>query len=154
MWPQGQAHMRYHTMAFYDVDREWDDPFDHRGDRRGSERCRVPLRVRISADAPDGKRRGHGPGLVEDISLTGALVTTKHELRPGQRIEITVPTEPFREGLCVPDEFAGTAEVVRVRPGEGRVRHAGIRFGGEFATSIEFAMFHEQLRQVSGIVVS
>jgi PilZ domain len=141
-------------MAFYDVDRAWDDPFDHQNERRGAARCRVPIRMEISADAPDGKRRGHGPGIVEDISLTGACVATKHELKPGQRIEVTVPTETFREGLCVPDEFEGTAEVTRVRVGEGRVHHVGIRFGGELAESIEFAMFHDQLRHVSGIVTS
>ena len=141
-------------MAFYDVDKEWDDPFEHPGERRSSERLRVPIRVQITADAPDGKRRGRGPGIVEDISLTGTLVATKHDLRPGQRITVKVPTEPFREGLCVPDEFAGSAEVTRVRPGEGRVRYVGIRFGGEFATSIEFAMFYDQLRHVSGIVAS
>ena len=141
-------------MTFYDVDKAWDDPFDHQNERRGAARCRVPIRVEIAADAPDGKRRGQGPGIVEDISLTGACVATKHELKPGQRIEVKVPTETYRDGLCVPDEFEGTAEVMRVRPAEGRVRQVGIRFGSEFAKSIEFAMFCDQLRHVASIATS
>lgn len=82
-----------------------------------------------------------GPALSQNFSVSGALVTTNHVFKPGERVEIAIPTRHCPASLDLPEELQGVAEVQRVE-GEGEEsRRVALRFGEEMQQSLEFSLF-------------
>lgn len=138
-------------MAVYvfDTNVAWDDPTERREDRRRAERFHVPLRVSLTADAPARAGRLVGPGKITNLSMTGAAMVTKHKLAPEARVDVTFPTEMCPDAMCLPQEFAGSARVVRsVDRGNGK-SDVALAFGDALTENIQFAMYIDLLRNVA-----
>ena len=136
-------------MARYDVKESWDDPFEHHDERRTAPRYRVRLKLSIEVDSPERGGRLHGPGIVRDISHTGTRLVTKHELTPGQRVSLDIPTASAGDEVCLPESFAGSAEVLRVERGEGGCAEVVFRFGENLFEDMEFALFLESSKRAA-----
>jgi len=135
----------------YDVQAEWDDPFERHEERRSSERAEVRIRVSIAAKVEGHTALLKGPGIVRNISPTGMCLVTKHVLEPGQQVTLQIPTESCPSELCLPEAFEGTAEVVRVLPDEKNRMVAAFRFGDDLAGNMEFAMFVERIQELARV---
>ncbi len=136
-------------MSIYDVNAEWDDPCDHVEDRRGAVRFNTQRLFDIAVRAR--KKEGHlvGPGKIKDLSLTGASLVTKHDLRPNQRVHLRISTSDCPRDLALPRNFIGTANVVHVNTKGGRSRQVALQFGDTLTESMEFAVFINHLHQQS-----
>ncbi|MCL4693654.1 MAG: PilZ domain-containing protein [Candidatus Hydrogenedentes bacterium] len=135
-------------MAQYNVNAAWDDPYDHLEDRRESERFDFRIKMSIAVDNNGSKSRLVGPGIVRNISLSGASLVTKHTLVPGQRITLAIPTKRFKVAEIMPAYFMGTAEVIRVEPRDDATIRAAIRFGEAFTQNMDFSVFIRSLHAV------
>ena len=135
-------------MAKYDVNAAWDDPYDHIEDRRSAERFDFRIKLSIAVERQGERSRLVGPGIVRNISLTGASFITKHKLEPGQRIAVAIPTKRYKVAECLPTAFMGTAEVVRVEPRKDSTIRASIRFGEAFTQNMDFSVFIRSLQAV------
>lgn len=133
-------------MARYDTNAAWSDPFEPKPNQRQSERFKFRLKLSIKAQGDTNPPRILvGPGIVRNLSIGGAWLITKHQLTPGQRITIAVPTKRFAVAEYLPAMFIGPAEVVRTKPDtEGRI-WAGVRFGDTLTQNMEFAAFIQGL---------
>lgn len=136
-------------MARYNVNVAWDDPYDRPVNRRVAPR--YELRIKLSIEVGDEGRRGRlvGPGLVHNISYTGAYLVTKHRLAAGQRIGVAIPTDMCPAELYLPSVFMGPAEVVRVEPDEDGRMCAALRFGEALAQNMDFTLFIQTLLSVT-----
>ncbi|MBN2310068.1 MAG: PilZ domain-containing protein [Candidatus Hydrogenedentes bacterium] len=139
-------------MARYDVNVAWDDPFDRPAERRESRRFEFRMKLSIRVDVPGREHRLIGPGIVQDISLSGVCLVTKHDLTPGQQVTVALPTNVCRDGLCLPEAFLGPAEVVWVTPAEKRCSRVALRFGAALVQNMEFVMFVEQLQSMAAVL--
>ena len=74
---------------------------------------------------------------------------TTHVLEPGQQVMIQIPTESCASGLCLPEMFEGTAEVVRVHPDKKNRMVAAFRLGDAFIGNMEFAMFVDRTQELT-----
>ncbi|NUM56854.1 MAG: PilZ domain-containing protein [Candidatus Hydrogenedentes bacterium] len=137
-------------MARYDTNAAWSDPFDPKpANKRAAERFKFRLKTSIKAEGKpvdsDAPRILVGPGIIRNLSVTGAWLITKHQLVPGQRIVIAIPTKRFAVADYLPAMFIGPAEVVRTKPDiENRV-WVGVRFGDSLTQNMEFATFIQGL---------
>ena len=139
-------------MARYDTDVKWDDPFEHRAERRVAPRFSVPMRIKIGVDNLQKNARLVGPGQIVDISRTGARVHTRHRLKPSQRVSVCISTKLCeRDAACLPAEFTGSAEALRVQDAAGGVTQVALRFGSEFSQNMEFDMFMDSLQLLSAV---
>jgi hypothetical protein len=133
-------------MTRYDTNDRWEDPFEPRQERRVAKRFAAPLRVKISVHDPKLKCRLVCRGNVMNVSRVGVLVRTRHQVEPGMRISIGIPTKICKETVCLPKVFVGSAEVMRVI-GEGDgVSVVALRFGTELSQNMEFALFTDALQ--------
>ena len=136
----------------YDINAKWDDPCDHRDERRGFGRFRTRLKMKIAVHREDIKGRMIGPGIVRDLSVNGASVITKHELAPGAFMSVTIPTDACPDGMCLPRTFRGPARVLWVTPeGENTIR-VGLAFGDRISQDMEFAVFVDYLKSISTLM--
>lgn len=135
-------------MAKYNVDAAWDDPYEHIEDRRSAERFDFRIKLSIAVEKQGERSRLVGPGIVRNISMTGASLVTKHKLEPGQRIAVAIPTKRFKVAECLPAAFVGAAEVVRVEPRKDSTIRASIRFGDAFTQNMDFSVFIRSLQAV------
>lgn len=130
----------------YDVNAVWDDPFEHLEERRGHPRIKLPFWTELSVRAHATRGKFIGPAIVQDLSLTGARVISKHDdLRPGQTGKIAIPTDAFPLFDLVPPEFKGACHVVRVQPLGGRKTMSALRFSEALINDMDFAHFVRQL---------
>lgn len=106
-------------------------------EKRRAERVKVGLKVLLQADHPVRV----GPGITSDVSQGGICVMTRHELHPGQQIEITIPTHACPGELGLPGELRGRAVVQRVEEADHHTRKAALRFLPGLAHSMEWAFF-------------
>ncbi|MBI4558288.1 MAG: PilZ domain-containing protein [Candidatus Hydrogenedentes bacterium] len=134
--------------AAYTIDMTWDDPYEHREDRRKTPRAEWKRKISIAVDNPAGKGRLVGPGLVMNLSSHGVLVNTKHRLQPQQPVTVAMPTEPAPNDMCLPEVFAGPATVVRVEALDDRHFRVALRFGETLSQNMEFAMFVDFMQTV------
>jgi hypothetical protein len=136
-------------MATYNVNTAWDDPFEHLKERRVSDRFAAELR--ISIEAKDVTRRGRlvGPGLLRDLSLSGASLVTKHAIDVHDHVTVQFDASDCSEGAYFPDTFTGEAVVVRVDRVKGSKRALALRFGEAFTQSMDFALYVDHLRMSS-----
>ena len=133
----------------YDVKAEWDDPFEEHEERRSTDRIDVRIKVSIAVKVEGHTTLLRGPGIVRNISPTGMCVVTTHVLEPGQHVMLQVPTESCPSGLCLPETFEGTAEVIRVLPDKKNRMVAAFRFGDALIGNMEFAMFVEIFQELA-----
>ena len=130
----------------YDVDAPWFDPFETRLENRGAERFELPIKINVVVDEPARKGQFVGPGLVNDISLSGISLETKHHLTVGQTVTLAIPTNSCPDDLCLANAFVGPATVCRVEPREGTRIRAGLTFGEPLLQNIEFVIFVDYLK--------
>lgn len=140
-------------MARYDTNAVWSDPFEPKPEnRRVAERFRFRLKTAIKAEDKAVKegppRILVGPGIIRNLSVTGAWLITKHQLTPGQRIVIAIPTKRFAVAEYLPAMFIGPAEVVRTKPDTENRIWAGVRFGDPLTQNMEFVTFIQGLRDL------
>ena len=128
-------------MARYDVNAAWSDPFETKVDHRSAERFKFRIKISMLVQNTNPPQRLVGPGIVRNISATGAWVLTKHALQPGQKITIAIPTKRFSVAEYLPATFIGPAEIVRIKPDVENRMWAGIRFGEPLLQNMEFAAF-------------
>lgn len=138
----------------YNIDAEWDDPFERQAEQRASGRCRAAFKLTITADDERLKGRLVGPGLVKNMSLTGAFLVTKHRLEPGQRVTVAISTDFCPDHMGLPGAFIGPAEVVRLEPSQGRTVLVGLQFGEVFSENMDFAVFQDYLQSISQVMAS
>jgi len=136
----------------YDIDAQWDDPFEHREEHRGAERFSFALKVTIAAVDQSSGQRLVGPGLTQNLSLAGACLRTKHRLVPGQQVEVSFPTAMCPDTMYLPQSFVGPAQVKRVTELSGRLREVALRFDDSLAQNIEFGMFIDHLLAISSVM--
>jgi len=132
-------------MTKYEIDSEWDDPFDHVEERRALPRFPTDLKVMIALESGSARRKLVGPGVLTDMSGSGFQCRTKHQLRPGNELTIRFPTKGCPAELCLPKSFYGPAKVVRAALGDNDVVTAGIEFGEPLTQNMEFAVYVRQL---------
>ena len=137
----------------YDVNAQWDDPFERPSERRASSRYKSKFEISLSVDDPE-KGRLVGPALARNISVHGAKVITKHKLQVGQSVTVAIPTDLCPASMGLPKAFMGTGEVIRVEASDERKMLAAISFGDTFTGNMEFAVFVEYLRSISTVLSS
>ncbi|HRI88120.1 MAG TPA: PilZ domain-containing protein [Candidatus Hydrogenedentes bacterium] len=133
-------------MSRYDVNAAWSDPFEpKKSNQRDSERFKFRIKISITAQSGNPPQRLVGPGIVRNVSVSGALLITKHRLELGQKVVVAIPTKRFAVSDYLPNVFMGPAVVSRVQPDtEGRMWVA-IRFGDQLTQNMEFASFIQGL---------
>jgi hypothetical protein len=128
-------------MIKYEIDSEWDDPFEHVNERRSLPRFPSDLKVMIALESGSARRKLVGPGLLMDMSGSGFLCRTKHQLRPGNELTVRFPAEGCPAELCLPKSFYGPAKVVRAELGHNDVVTAAIELGEPLTQNMEFAVY-------------
>lgn len=128
-------------MPRYDTSAAWSDPFEQKPNQRDSERFRFRLKISILAERGNPPRRLVGPGIIRNLSVTGAWLVTKHQLEAGQTVTIAIPTKRFAVAEYLPAMFIGPARVTRVVPDTGNRVWVGIQFGDPLTQNMEFAAF-------------
>ena len=137
----------------YDVNAEWDDPFERTSERRASSRYKSKFKISLSVDDPE-KGRLVGPALARNISVHGAKVITKHKLKVGQSVTVAIPTDLCPASMGLPKAFMGTGEVIRAEASDEGKMLAAISFGDNFTGNMEFAVFVEYLYSISAVLSS
>lgn len=137
---------RIASMARYETDVSWEDPFEPRRERRIARRFAAPMRIRIAVHDSKKKCRLICHGNVINVSRAGILVRTKHQVIPGMRVSIAISTKQCEDSVCLPRMFVGSAEVMRVAHDYEDISVVALRFGTELAQNMEFALFTDALQ--------
>ena len=137
-------------MARYDTNAVWSDPYKPKPQNmRSAERFKFRLKISIKAENSENggsaPRILIGPGVSRDLSVGGAWLVTKHQLVPGQRVVVAIPTKRFAVAECLPAMFIGPANVVRIQPDTENRIWAAVRFGDALTQNMEFAAFIQGL---------
>ena len=130
----------------YDIDSDWDDPFEKAPERRQTARLPFSAILSVRVQLPGESRPLVGPARAEDVSLIGLLALTKHQLTVGQRVTLSIPTEELGMELGLPTAFVGAATVVRVQVIEGRLTKAAFEIADYLAANMDLALFINALR--------
>ena len=129
----------------YDIEAEWDDPSEKIEDKRGCPRADSSLRVKLGVQYAGQPRPLVGSGLMLDISASGMNCRTKHRVKPGQRILVSIPTKELPESMSLPKRFSGNAEITRVTKEDGTISQVAMKFGEEIANDMNFVLFMDQI---------
>ena len=132
-------------MIHYDTNAEWDDPFEHKDDRRKVSRFEFPMRIKIAVQDPEHKCRLIGHGNVINLSRSGLLVKTKHYVEPNSVVSIAISSKYCENSVFLPKLFLGTARVVRAEPRDHGISIVALAFGPEFEENIDFDVFIDSL---------
>ena len=135
----------------YDINAEWDDPYERQAERRTVRRFPAKYKVRISVPLENQQGQLVGVSVVRDVSLRGILVQTKHELAVGQRIKLAIPTKGCTPDMMMPRSFWGMVDVRHLRV-SGADTLVGLVFGEEFLQDMDFARFIEYLQSLSSVM--
>ena len=133
----------------YDINAEWIDPTEPRQEHRLGTRFPIQLKLGITVESGGKKRHLIGPGIVINISSTGARVLTKHNLAKGQTISLAIPTTYCPESMALPEAFMGTAKAIWTTPQENDTNITALAFNPQFKQNMEFLVFIEHLQIVS-----
>ncbi|PCJ56186.1 MAG: hypothetical protein COA73_12720 [Candidatus Hydrogenedentota bacterium] len=134
----------------YDTDAKWDDPFDKPEERRNAQRHPESFRIKLGVQLKEHPKPLVGPGVVQDISISGLRCRTKHNVQVGQILKVSIPTKEFPDTIGLPIGFVGDAHVVRTFADDPGVNQICIHFDEELATDMNFAHFIDQLPTLSG----
>lgn len=135
----------------YDVNAVWDDPFDRPPERRGESRFDIRLKIKIAIEVAGSNKPLVGIVRVRNISTRGVYCLTKHRLTVGQHVKLQFFTKGCPTDSGVSGQIYGTGRVVRVEPVDRRRSNVAIEFDEDLSENIEFAIFAEYLKSVSGI---
>ncbi len=112
-----------------------------RVEKRRAERVTVAMKVSLQSKNPVNRGNVVGPAIVHDISLLGACMTTRHELQPGEEVDIRIPTDACPVDLGLPAYLSGRALVRRVEVATENSRRVAMSFLPSLAQSMEFAFY-------------
>lgn len=135
----------------YDVNAVWDDPFDRPTERRAESRFDIRLKIKIGVDVADSDKPLVGIARVRNISTQGLYCLTKHHLTVGREVKLKFFTQGCPTDSGIAGQIYGTGRVVRVDPVDRRRANVAIEFDKDLSENIEFAIFAEYLRSVSGM---
>jgi len=135
----------------YDIDAQWDDPFEPRSEKRGATRVPGDLGIKIGVMLANHGVPLVGPGKLKDMSSTGLLCHTKHRLSPGQMAMLRIPTKTLASDLGLPKYLFGNARVVRTEAIAGDLSATAFHFADDFASDITLDIFVTHLPAVSGV---
>ena len=133
----------------YNIDAEWNDPFERQSERRVSERCPERFVIKVGVKVAGREALLAGSGLVQNISQSGMLCRTKHQLIVGQEVHLSIRTEGYSVGNNFPLKFIGTAQVARLTALDGAVVDAALVFGSELSEDMSFSIFIEALQSIA-----
>lgn len=136
----------------YDINAQWDDPYERRPEARSVGRFSAKFRVKVYVQTSRGNLVG--PGLVQDLSISGISVITKHELKRGQRVTIKIPTTLCPESMGMPRAFTGQADTVRIKDLGDKKSLVAFKFLPELAENMEFVVFLDYLGSISSVMTS
>ncbi len=132
-------------MQRYDIESDWDDPFERVDERRKLPRFRSDMKIMIALESGSARRNLVGPGILSDMSEGGVYCVTKHQLSQGNDLILRFPTKMCPPEMCMPSSFYGSAKVVRTAPDTEDRIFAGIVFGDELKQNMEFSLFVQHL---------
>ena len=135
----------------YNVNAVWDDPYDRPPERRSTTRFDARLKIKIGVHTREHKSPLVGSGIVRNISSESVYCTTKHDLKPGQKVLLLFHTTGCPEDSGISKKIMGSGRVARVDAGENRRFHVAIEFDRDLAENLEFAIFADYLHSISGI---
>ena len=133
----------------YDLSAQWDDPFERQGERRKNERCTERFKLKIGLRVPEHENLLAGAAVVENISQTGLLCRTKHQLKEGQEVHLAIPTSDFSTNNDFPKKFVGRGRVSRLTNIDGNVSEVGIVFATDLSEDMSFSIFIESLQSIA-----
>lgn len=133
----------------YDIDAEWDDPFDSKEERRATARVEAELRAQITVRATDKRGRMVGPAMGEDISISGMRTVTKHQLAPGQTVKLRIDTDGIDVPEVIAREFEGECRVLRVQRIGRRHNRVVLQFSDALSNDMDFALFVQAMQTQS-----
>ncbi len=135
----------------YDIDAVWDDPFDHPPERRAEARFDVRLKIKIAVKVADNEKPLVGIARVRNVSTQGVYCLTKHRLSVGQEVKLQFFTQGSPADSGVARQLLGTGRVVRIDPVDRRRSNVAIQFDNDLSENIEFAIFADYLKSISGM---
>ncbi len=135
----------------YDIDAVWDDPFDRPPERRAEARFEVKLKFKIAVNVADNEKPLVGVGRVIKISTQGVYCLTKHRLRVGQEVKLQFFSQGCPTDSGVARQLFGTGRIVRIDSVDERRSNVAIQFDECLSENIEFAIFADYLKSISGI---
>ncbi len=107
-------------------------------EQRRTERVRVGLELAIAQPTPEGRHARKAR--LTDISLGGACVETDLSFRPGQQVDLAIPTNGATDVMGIPAVVRGKGIVQRVA-NCGPTRRVAMKFTPSLAESSDFACF-------------
>ena len=135
----------------YDVNAVWDDPFDRPPERRAESRFDIRLKIKIAVAVAQSDKPLVGMARVRNVSTQGVYCLTKHRLTVGQEVKLQFFTQGCPTDSGISGKIYGTGRVVRVEPVDRRRSNVALEFDKDLSENIEFAIFAEYLRSVSGM---
>lgn len=138
----------------YNIDAEWDDPYERKEERRSRERCVEQFRIKMGVRVNGHKNLLVGPAMVLNVSQSGMLCKTKHTLNVGQEVHLSISTKDYSKGKDFPLKFIGTGRVARIDNVGGNVNQVALNFGSDLAEDMSFSLFIETLHSISELKAS
>lgn len=138
----------------YDINAEWDDPFEHRTERRAAKRYRSKFKLKVSVPIEGTGEQLIGLSILRDLSFQGGNIQTKHDLEEGQRVNLAFPTAICPKEMGMPRSFWGPATVKHKHAADNGSWRVGVQFGEAFLENMLFARFVEYLQSLSAVMTS
>ena len=138
----------------YNIDAKWDDPYERQEERRSRDRCAEEFRIKLGVRVQGHKNLLVGPALVLNVSQSGMLCKTKHNLRIGQEVHLSISTKEYSKGKDFPLKFLGTGSVTRIEAVEGNVSEVALDFGVDLSEDMSFSLFIEALQSIANLKAS
>ena len=135
----------------YNIDEQWDDPFERQEERRKAERCVEEFKIKIGVEVEGHDKLLVGAGIVVNISQAGMLCRTKHNLKVGQEIQLAIPTKEYSTDKNFPLKFTGMGSINRTKAITDSVNEVGIFFKSELAQDMAFSIFIESLQSIASL---
>jgi hypothetical protein len=135
----------------YNIDEQWDDPFERQEERRKAERCVEEFKIKIGVEVEGHDKLLVGDGIVVNISQAGMLCRTKHNLKVGQEIQLAIPTKEYSTDKNFPLKFTGMGSINRTKAITDSVNEVGIFFKSELAQDMAFSIFIESLQSIASL---
>lgn len=135
----------------YDIHAVWDDPSDRPPERRAESRFDVRLKIKIAVNVANSEKLLVGIARVRNVSTQGLYCLTKHQLTVGQEVKLQFLTQGCPADSGIAQQLFGTGRAVRIDPIDGRRSNVAIEFDKDLSEDIEFAIFADYLKSISGI---
>lgn len=110
-------------------------------EKRRAQRVHVNHKLLIRTADSDAGGSAERAAVFRDLSLLGASMSTRRSLRPGQWIDVVIPTEGAPEDSGLPPFLSGRACVKRVHERPDRTQQVAVSFGPSLAQSLDLATY-------------